>query len=298
MTIAMLAVVVAMAVALSRVRTTRRARAAIDAMRQRETNANGVLVGAESIRLDAPGDRGVLILHGFNDTPQSVAELAHALHRRGWSVSAPLLPSHGRRDDALEREGSAERWVAFARNEWQAFRARTPRAALCGQSMGGAIAVVLAAEAPPPALVLLAPYLTMSRVIQSASMLWPLWQVAVPLLISDPQRGFRDRSARAASLGRGFFTPRVVAQLRRVVVRARRALPHVTSPTLVIHARGDYRIPSKRAQDAFAQLGAADKALVWRDDSGHVLAADAGRHDVARIAAEWLDAKIPSGVPK
>ena len=58
--------------------------------------ADGVVDGAASIALDAPGPRAVLLLHGFGDTPQSMLHLALALHAGGWTVRAPLLPGHGR----------------------------------------------------------------------------------------------------------------------------------------------------------------------------------------------------------
>ena len=94
---------------------------------------DGIISGAEPFQLEGGSDRGLLLLHGFNDTPQSVAFLAHALRGRGWTVSVPLLPHHGRGGVDLAQHGAAQDWIAFARGEWQAFQARVPRAAICGQ---------------------------------------------------------------------------------------------------------------------------------------------------------------------
>lgn len=282
----------AIIVGISRAWSFQRAAATLNRARHRQTNASGVVVGAEGIYLPAESDRGILFLHGFNDTPQSVAPIARALHARGWTVSAPLLPGHGRADDALERTGSADAWIAHARSEWDAFRGRVPNAVLCGQSMGGALSVMLAAEHPPRALVLLAPYLAMGRIPRWASMFWWLGQLLVPVLVSDGERALYDAEARAQSLGRGVFTPRLVAELRRVVSAARRVLRHVSVPTLVVHSRGDYRIPSKSATRTFAALGAVDKTMIWRDDAGHVLGADRGHDELAAMIAAWLSARV------
>jgi carboxylesterase len=282
----------ALIVGASRAWSWQRAAATLQRARQRPIDASGVVVGAQSIYLTAPSNRGILLLHGFNDTPQSVAPIAHALHARGWNVSAPLLPGHGRADDMLERSGAASAWVAHAQREWDALRARVPDAVLCGQSMGGALSVMLAAEHPPRALVLLAPYLAMGRVPRWASAFWWLWQLFFPVLVSDGQRALYDAHARAESLGRGVFTPRLVAELRRVVVAARRALPDISVPTLVVHSRGDYRIPSRSARRAFAALRAIDKTIVWRDDAGHVLGADRGHDELAALIGSWLDARV------
>lgn len=290
--------VLALGVLAVRTWSMRRGMAALDAARTRAVAPSGEFVGAGSIALDTPSDRGVLILHGFNDTPQSVESLAYALHAAGWVVSAPLLPSHGRADDAIERFGNADAWIAHAQREWDALRQRVPNAVLCGQSMGGAIAAVLAVRTPPRALVLLAPYLAMGRRVRLGASVWPLWQVVTPMIVSSGRRALHDDEARAQSLGRGVFSPRLVAQLLRVVVTARHALPAIRVPTLVVHSRGDYRIPSASATRAFAMIGAIDKTLEWRDNTGHVLAADRGHEDLTARVATWLSERVPPSLSR
>jgi carboxylesterase len=262
--------------------------------------ADGILVGAEPIWLDGDGDRGILILHGFNDTPQSVAEFAHALHARGWTVSVPLLSDHGRSAATLASHGNAVVWMACARTAWASLRTRVRRPALCGQSMGGALAAVLAVEDPPAALVLVAPYLSMGQLTRFLASLWPLWQLVVPALHSDPRKGIHDPVARSQTLGGGEFTPRLVAQILQIVTAAQRALGRVKVPTLVFNSRADYRIPVKSAEHAFAALGSAlgsrqtlDKTLIWREKAGHVLTVDAGREEIFALTGDWLELKVP-----
>ena len=50
--------------------------------------ADGIIPGARPILLEGSGSRGILVLHGFGDTPQSVASLAQALHAEGDTVYA------------------------------------------------------------------------------------------------------------------------------------------------------------------------------------------------------------------
>jgi carboxylesterase len=262
--------------------------AVLMAPRVRERRADGVLVGAEAIQLESDGDRGVLLVHGFNDTPQSVRAMAQALHAAGWAVHVPLLPAHGRTPAVFTAEGRADAWIAALRTAWSALRARYPTAVLAGQSMGGALAVILAAEAPPKALVLLAPYLHMRWYVRWLSWVWPLWSLVMPRLHGDPERGLLDPDARARALGGESFTPRMVAELRRVIDKARGSSPRVRAPVLTVHARRDYRISSPSALRGFARLGSVDKTLVWRNETGHVVAADRGREEVFGIVLEWL----------
>ena len=48
---------------------------------------------------------------------------------------------------------------------------------------------------------------------------------------------------------------------------------------------------------AFGRLGASTKELMWFANSGHVLAADAGRAEVIATVGDWLDRHVPPGPP-
>src|SRR5262249_48259869 len=156
----------------------------------------------------------------------------------------------------------------------------SPRAVLAGQSMGGAIALILAEDAAPAAMVLLAPYIEMGWMARTLATIWPLTSVVLPRLLSDPNRGLQDPAARAASLGAGYFTPRRLNELRHVAARSRAAAANVSCPVLMLQGRTDYRIPSASAQRTFSRLASTDKELVWIDNVGHVMAADTAPVDI------------------
>jgi carboxylesterase len=169
---------------------------------------DGVVRGAGALALDAPpAAPAALLLHGFGDTPQSLAELARHLHAAGWTVRAPLLPGHGRTARAFAAVRAAD-WLHAARDAYHALRADAGGpVALVGQSMGAALAAVLAAESagdgePVPALVLLAPYLAAPASVRWAARLAPLMALGVHYLSSDGgARSIHDAEARAQALG-------------------------------------------------------------------------------------------------
>src|ERR671929_869167 len=108
--------------------------------------ADGVVPGAAAIDLREPTGEsaptaGVLLLHGFGDTPQVFTYLAAELHARGYAVYAPLLPGHGRtlRDFAAS---SAEDWLAPAGKALREMGERYDRVGVVGLSMGGALATI------------------------------------------------------------------------------------------------------------------------------------------------------------
>jgi len=115
-------------------------------MRDQREADSGVIKGAETIDLQEEGSRGVLLLHGFGDTPQTLSLLALRLHKAGYSVLAPLLPGHGRSLREFTKS-NADQWIAAATSSLRELRSRSSDTSIVGLSMGGALAVLLAAGA-------------------------------------------------------------------------------------------------------------------------------------------------------
>lgn len=250
----------------------------------------GVLPGAEPLALDGAG-RGVLLLHGFGDTPQSLRFLAMRLHRDGWALRVPRLPGHGASLADLSA-GRASDWMEEAQRALGDLQRVVPRVAVIGQSMGGALATILAAAQSIDALVLLAPYLTMSPRAQTVARFHRLITPVVPYLRSRSESSILDPEARRHALGRGVTTPRLLHELSTVVGAAWRSAPLARVPTLVIHSRRDPRIRTAAAELGFARLGGQPKALEWAERSGHVLSVDHDREWVAERVAGWLGAHV------
>lgn len=250
------------------------------------------IAGAEPVLLDG-GPRGVLLLHGFGDTPQSVRGLGMALHSKGWTVRAPALSGHGVTLDSFTRARAAQ-WVGDARVSFHELRTRCASVALVGQSMGGALATILAAEEELQALVLLVPFMKLSPRASAYATCHRLVSLVKPLLRSKSESSILDPVARSQALGKGVATPRLLRELSLVVGQARQAAPRVTAPTLVIHSRRDQRIAVRDAEAAFAALGASEKQLEWVEHSGHVISVDHDRAEVISRTIGWLESRVPS----
>lgn len=231
----------------------------------------------------------MLLLHGFGDTPQTLSYLARHLHERGYDVRVPLLPGHGRNVAAFDATPH-QAWIDAARAELFAMRARYDWAGLCGLSMGGALATILAAQIGDlPSLVLLAPYLGMPIHARAAAASHRFWSDRVgPFRASSPE-SIHDPNERAANLAYGVLTGRALHQLRALVAKARDALPQVTAPTLLIQSREDNRIPPRVARRAMTALGCASKRLIFTEGAGHIITVDYGRDQVFQEVQSWLE---------
>jgi carboxylesterase len=255
--------------------------------RRRAPGADGIVPGAEGFTLPGTNGRALLLLHGSGDTPQTLRYLAERLQQAGFTVRAPLLPGHGRglRDFAT---ATAADYVRGVREELDALRGRFDWIGLVGLSMGGALAARLAAkDVDVRVLVLLAPYLTPPGTVTMIGRIPRLWELATPYLGGRGDASVHDPNAREGSLSYGLFPPRAVAALVETAAAARRALPAITVPTLVVQSREDNRIPFALAQHATATLRAPAERH-WVAGCGHVITVDYCRDEVATLVLDFL----------
>ena len=92
-----------------------------------------------------PSDSGVLLIHGFMGSPKEMRPLGRHLTQAGLHAHGMLLPGFG---PGVSRLGSVKRaeWLDAAHAAWDDLCRRYERTILLGYSMGGAVAVHLAAR--------------------------------------------------------------------------------------------------------------------------------------------------------
>jgi carboxylesterase len=255
-------------------------------------DADGIVAGAQPLTLEGKRAGAVLLLHGYNDSPQSLHFMAAALHAHGWSVRVPLLPGHGRqlRDWAAT---NADAWESAAREELAALRRSHAAIAVGGLSMGGALAFMLAAENPEVcAVVGFAPYLHVSLPVELLTLIAPLASLGAKYFSSGGGTSVHDPVASNEMVAYRCSTPRLAVELQKLVKHARAALPSVRQPVLVVQSREDNRIPVASATEAFGLVGSADKTLHWTTGNGHVVTVDYGHEAIESVTTTWLESRL------
>ena len=92
-------------------------------------------------------DVGVLVLHGFTGSPQTMRPVADALVADGYTVELPRLPGHGTAvEDMLET--TFDDWSAHVEATYVDLAARVQCVVVVGLSMGGTLAAQLVARHP------------------------------------------------------------------------------------------------------------------------------------------------------
>ncbi len=216
---------------------------------------------------------GVLVLHGFTGTPWEVEPLVVSLRQAGHLVECPALPGHCTSPEELART-SWRAWQGAAEAAWARLARRSARRAVVGFSMGGLLAIRLAAaHADVAALVTVGTPIAVpswaERVARWLSHLGP--RAALPKLRGSD---VRDPAARAASPSYDRIPAAAVVELIALARAARADLAHVRSPALVVHARRDHTSPYAQAAQLATRLGSADVYLLTLAESFHLTFVD------------------------
>jgi carboxylesterase len=143
--------------------------------------------------------------------------------------------------------------------------------------------------------VLLAPYLDMAPKIKIAAATHWIWSSAAGTRKSQSSNSILDPDERAKNLGYGgVYSGRLLYELWRLAAQARRALPAITSPTLLVQSRTDPRLAPAVAESALATIGAEEKKLVWIEGAGHIITVDYGRARVFDEVNAWIVKHTPA----
>ncbi|WP_103501721.1 MULTISPECIES: carboxylesterase [unclassified Streptomyces] len=233
--------------------------------------------GADPFRHEG-SDIGVLLCHGFTGSPASLRPWARHLAERGHTVSLPLLPGHGTRWQDLQATGWQD-WYATVDRELRLLRDRCDRVFVAGLSMGGSLALRLAARHGDAVtgVVVVNPATTFPRVKG-----WAL-PAARHVVTSIP--GITDDIAKEGAVEGGYDrVPLHAAHAMRQLTRVLRGdLAQVTQPLLLLRSRVDHVVPPSDSAVVLGAVSSTDITEVVLEESYHVATLD---HDAERIHDE------------
>ena len=234
---------------------------------------------------EQPNKAIVICLHGFTGTPYGVQPIGEACFSRGIDAVAPILPGHGYEHAADQRREfpkmTMEGMFEAARKEIYRARQTYQFVGMFGLSMGGAIALTMAAEGLIDACAAAAPAL---RLPLKAEILIPLLGWASFWTPSKTKQPFYLPTYDA-------YHSHALRELRRISRHARSNLPKIQAPTLVVHSHADPTIPSVVAKWIQAETsGKVDVA--WFDQSGHCMPHDIQGKEVSETVAEFFKGVI------
>jgi carboxylesterase len=217
------------------------------------------------------GPVGVLLLHGLSGIPDEVKPVSDYLGPRGYSTLGPLLAGHGTTPKDLARTHWQD-WAQDAREAYESLKSRCEKVFVGGLSMGGDLALHLAAHFPIVGVI----------------------SMAAPVKIHDFRFNgiafFRFLQWRTSNLTGGVLDPsapphvtypyvatRNLHELKKLMDQVLKDLPAITAPSLIVQGRKDSMVPPDNGERIYQGIGSALKHLVYLDRSDHVVTLDYDR---------------------
>lgn len=232
-------------------------------------------------------DEAVVLIHGFTGHPGHWLPFSNELSRRGYTVTAPLLPGHGGDADTLARSHSDD-WVETARAACRAVSAHR-RVHLVGLSMGGMLAILSARTALATTLTVInTPVIMRSWRIALAPAVRPFVErvAATPGSCPDP-----DLDHLWQPLDQ--YPTASLVELRKVIRRGWQEAGRLRRPALVIQSDTDETVDPRSGRLLARRLRARlERLAVCR----HNALLDPLRPQVHRLILDHLGRDAQDGV--
>ena len=238
------------------------------------------------------GDLGVLLIHGFTSTPQSMRPWANHLEAAGFRVSVPRLPGHGTRWEELDQTAWTD-WYGAAERALLELAAKCDQVFLGGLSMGAALCLRLAEVHGETVrgLALVNPVVTHRDVRLK---LLPLLMRLTPSL-----RAIANDIARPGTVEVAYDrTPlRALNSQRELWAAVRKDLRRIDQSLLIYRSRQDHVVDATSVPMITVGTSSLDVEVISLERSYHVATLD---HDdelifagstamFRRVATEWAE---------
>ncbi len=197
--------------------------------------------------------------------------MAEFLHSRlGVTVSVPLLPGHGTRPEDLKGIRWPD-WYFFARDKYLELKQRCRQVVVCGQSMGGALALHLASHHPVAGVITLAAAVFLK---DWRLRLLPLARHIVPYQHKSKGPDIRNKNIKPHIPTYSKYPVRSVDELLGLLEHTRQDLPEVTAPALLIHSRKDRTVHFDNLNYIYRHISSPKKEKFILEESYHVISLD------------------------
>lgn len=224
---------------------------------------------------------GVAVCHGFTGSTVSMLAWSEFLADAGFAVNMPLLAGHGTTWQDLSRT-PWKHWYRDFEAAYLELSSRCDTVFVAGMSMGGALALQVAAKHAVAGVAVVNPGLTFSDGRARYSGLLKHVLKSVPAIGDD---------IKAPGITEGAYARTPVAavhELSKLFTDTISLLPKVTAPTLVFRSTVDHVVPESSMDALRAGLGSQEFNVVSLPNSYHVATMDNDAQEIFSQSSDFF----------
>ncbi len=240
------------------------------------------------------GNSGCLLIQGFTGAPEEMRWLGKHLAGQGYTALGIRLQGHGTTPADLTRIRK-EDWQADIEDGMAWLRGCTTRQIAIGLSLGGMLALNLAANDDLNGVVVMATPWMLPPIAHRLRPIIPLlsrfWRYRTPEEPSD----WVDPEAGASNVNYPVQPLHAVGQVVDQLEQTRSLLPRVTCPVLLLYSEGDLTAPPEHGETYQKKIGSEDVRLIRIQGSGHNLPRDAAREQVFHHITNFVNDVLGGG---
>ncbi|MBI2339160.1 MAG: alpha/beta fold hydrolase [Deltaproteobacteria bacterium] len=233
---------------------------------------------------------GVLLLHGFTGTPDSMRPVANRLAGKGFTVSVPLLAGHGTTPENLAKTDWTT-WFHTAQKAYMELHQRCSKIFVAGLSMGALLALKLAVDYPQSTAAigcLATPLHLKSKTTKLLPLirhtpLRHLWKYQPKFSVD-----VKDPAAKENFWNISLMPLSCIYSMLDLQKLIHGSLPKVQTPILLIHSRHDSTSDYKSMNIVAANVSSSITETVTLENSYHIVTLDFDKELVAQKVTEFF----------
>ncbi|NEX14200.1 MAG: alpha/beta hydrolase [Prosthecochloris sp.] len=241
---------------------------------------------------------GVLIIHGFTATIESVNSLIEPLEKMSLRVSVPVLTGHSESSPEKLRGVTWCDWMRDAETAFHELSEKVDKVFVVGHSMGALIALNLAAKYQGDALDSVVVAAPSFRLVSMLGPGRPLHFLA-PMLQSfikswDLNVAFSDRDVKSREVHYLWAPTDAIMSFFELISFTESRLHDIRCPMLIMHNRNDQTVTQDSSDIVFNGVGTepSEKDMVWLERSEHQMFCDCEKDVAITTIVEYIRSRI------
>jgi carboxylesterase len=229
---------------------------------------------------------GFLFIHGFTATPHEGKDLVEWLHSElGITAAVPLLKGHGTRPEDLLNVTWKD-WYSDVENKYSELLKICDNIYVCGQSMGAALALKLAARQTVSGLITLAGAVFLKDWRLS---LLPLARNFITFHYKSKGPDIKDREVKPKIPTYRKYPVKSIDELLSLFKSVRNDLASVTTPALLIHSKSDRTVHFSNLEYIMNHISSAVKEKLVLEESYHVISIDVEKERIFNRIKDFIN---------